>query len=103
MGYYTHFELTYEDPDVDEDQLAAELTEISTYDWDGSLILGDAKWYSWVEDMTKLSQMYPNTVFELSGDGEEKDDQWICYFKDGKKQLCEAKITFDPYDESKLK
>jgi len=102
MGYYTDFKLTIEGDEVDERVIAEDLSDISTYDWDDDLILCEAKWYGWVQDMTKLSQMYPNTLFKLSGDGEENGDQWICYFKDGKKQLCEAKISFDPFDESKL-
>lgn len=102
MGYYTDFELTFEGNEVDEDVIAQDLTEISTYDWEDALIL-QAKWYDYHGDMIKLSQMYPNTLFRLQGDGEESGDQWVCYYQDGKSQMCRAEITFPPYDESKMK
>lgn len=103
MGYYTDFELTYDDDDVDEVQFAKELADISDYPWDDSLMLYDAKWYDYDKNMKQISQMYPNTVFKLQGNGEENGDLWVAYYKDGKVQSCQAKITFDPYDESKLK
>jgi hypothetical protein len=42
-------------------------------------------------------------VFELIGEGEEAGEMWKKYFKNGKLQTCKATITFDRYDESKLR
>ena len=62
-----------------------------------------AKWYEHHEEMLELSKQFPEIVFCLHGDGEEQGDEWYCYYKNGKKQYCPAIITFDEYDESKLR
>ena len=46
--------------------------------------------------------MHPKVVFELSGEGEEAGDLWKAYFKDGKMQMCKAKIEYDNFDESQM-
>lgn len=61
------------------------------------------KWYDHEKDMKKLSKLFPDTVFSLKGEGEEAEDIWFKHFKNGKMQECYAKITFDEYDESKLR
>lgn len=61
------------------------------------------KWYNHENDMKKLSSRYPETVFLLTGEGEDNDDIWKKYFKNGKMQSCYAKITFDEYNESELR
>lgn len=60
------------------------------------------KWYSHEKDMSIVSKEFPNHVLKLMGEGEESGDIWVKYFKDGKVQVCKAKITFDAFDESKL-
>jgi len=41
-------------------------------------------------------------VFTLWGDGDDSEDFWYKYYKNGKMQACPAKISYDPYDERKL-
>lgn len=106
MGYYTRHSLSV--ISGDDDELTAEehrdlIAEKSGYDKDW-LFDGDrAKWYSHQRDMKEYSLKFPNTLFILEGEGEENDDIWIEYHKDGKMQLCKTKITFDEFDETKLK
>jgi hypothetical protein len=52
--------------------------------------------------MIKMSLQFPDLIFQLKGEGEEPEDIWIKYYKNGKVQVCYAKITFDEYDETKL-
>lgn len=61
------------------------------------------KWYDHEKDMRDFSRKYPEVVFELSGEGEENGDIWKAYFKNGKMQRCKAIITFDSFDEAKMK
>lgn len=60
------------------------------------------KWYEHQADLRQFSLKYPKALFVLKGNGEENDDMWIKYFKDGKCQTVKAKIVFDEFDESKL-
>ena len=104
MGYYTDFELSvHSGGPINLDKLAIELGEVSGYAWERGLTLTEVKWYNHDKHMEIISNRYPTTVFYLSGNGEEKEDRWQCYYKDGKSQSCEAIITYEPFDESKLK
>lgn len=61
------------------------------------------KWYDYNEELAKFSKKYPNWLFILSGEGEEAGDIWKNYYLNGKVQQAVAKITFDEFDEKKLK
>jgi hypothetical protein len=61
------------------------------------------KWYEHEDDVRKFSKMFPTLVFKLQGEGEQSNDLWVKYFKDGKMQSCPAKIVYDDYDVKKLK
>lgn len=104
MGYYTDFELMVDTPDITDIQ--NRLEAITKYEFyrNGRTVLrlNDAKWYQHVSDMRELSSFFPDLIFTLSGVGEEKEDMWREYYKNGKCQREDAKITFDPFDESKL-
>ncbi|MGG3890206.1 hypothetical protein [Metabacillus fastidiosus] len=104
MGYYTehtleilggHYDILEEIVENDPDTFYGIDTNEEPLD--------SVKWYSHQEDMRKISKQYPDLVFKLSGNGEESGDMWIEYYKNGLMQNCHAKITFDEYDESKLK
>jgi len=102
MGYYTDFKLTMLHHVVD-DELIDMLNEDTGYEWNSDLSLSDVKWYAWEEDMRIISKKLPSVTFKLHGEGEESGDIWEAYFKDGKAQMCQAKITFEEFDESKMK
>ncbi len=110
MGYYTDFKLTMDAPGSAADladTIVEDLTGVSAYPWechdDKTLILDDAKWYNHEQDMRALSKLYPEALFTLSACGEENGDIWKAYFKNGKMQHCTAIITFEEFDESKMK
>lgn len=98
MGYYTNF-----DASNNSDEVITTLQEISGYSgwYQGSL--DSAKWYSWKEHLKEASLKHPDTLITLSGEGEENGDIWQAYAKNGKLQVSKATITFEPFDESKLK
>lgn len=70
--------------------------------YDFELHSDDTKWYRHDEEMLELSKQFPETVFYLYGVGEDNNDMWYKYYKNGKSQYCPAKITYDEYDKSKL-
>ena len=63
----------------------------------------ETKWYYHEVHMRKISLQYPDVIFELKGEGEESGDIWVKYFVNGKMQVCNATIVFEPFDEKKLK
>ena len=62
-----------------------------------------AKWYSWKDDMTRLSFMFPKVLFTLSGHGEDQGDIWRAYFLGGKNQVEQARVVIDGFDPGKLR
>lgn len=85
---------------IDEASIIDEVQTASGYTY----LFDDAcKWYSHEVEMVKISKKYPNALFVLSGEGENNDDLWIKYFKNGKMQKCIAKITYEPLDLEKLR
>jgi len=66
-------------------------------------IYGEGKWYNFDEDMMKLSKAFPDVVFRLEGDGEESDDVWVTYYKDGKYQNAQRTVIIEEYNPNKLK
>ena len=103
MGYYTNYGLSVIEGN---DELIKEFVESLkdiTYalNEDGSCN-NSCKWYSHEKDLKDFSKKHPETLFLLEGEGEENGDLWKKYFKDGKMQVCQATITFEKYDESKL-
>lgn len=108
MGYCTRYYLDVHKGNL---QIKEILNSISEKDFEGlnyavgvdGDCLDEVKWYEHETDMRKLSLQFPEIVFVLNGEGEENDDTWYKYFKNGKMQDCYAEITYDEFDESKLK
>lgn len=88
MGYYTQYRLEVQG--ATPEQLLAIKEEKTVY---GSLMSmfgfaladpsSDIKWYEHDRDMTNLSLQYPTVLFILDGDGEETEDLWRKFFKNG--------------------
>lgn len=100
MSYYTDYKLTIKEGEVQEELLEKVFKEITDYDLDD---IRDVTWRNDFEDMLKLSLKFKDVLFELSGDGEEKEDIWKAYFKNGLGYREMAEIKYQDYDESKLK
>lgn len=97
MGYYTRFDISENLPTVQE-----AIQEASDYgNWYEGQI--EAKWYKWEAHCRKVSEDFPNLVIVVEGHGEEQGDDWRAYFKQGKMQQAKATVTYESFDESKLK
>jgi hypothetical protein len=103
MGYYTRFNITISD-NTNICNIVERLCSISGYNWDycDDEIYDFCKWYEHEHDMYLLSKEFPDIVFTVTGDGEESDDLWREYWKDGKVQNANRHIVYDEYNEDKL-
>jgi hypothetical protein len=107
MGYYTRYELEVKEGNVKIEDILEQVENkfdglyYAVDEWGKTL--QETKWYEHDEEMKELSKLFPDVVFKLKGEGEESGDVWINYYKNGKMQSCPAKITFDEFDEIKLK
>jgi hypothetical protein len=105
MGYSTMYSLEIEQGDITIEEFMKTVDEKSNLyyavDEDGSSV-DEIKWYNHEEEMKELSKKFPDIVFRLHGEGEENDDIWYKYFKNGKMQSCYATLHFDDYSEDKL-
>lgn len=106
MGYNTSYSLKALPPDHIEDVIhdLMDCFDSSKYALNTSGQSRESiKWYEHEDDMRAFSKKYPEIVFELSGEGEDAEDQWRKYFVNGKMQVCKAEITFEVYHPQKLK
>jgi len=104
MGYYTKHNLEIKKGCTG---LISELREWcedarDSFDDDGKCE-EETKWYSHREDLISFSKNHPEAIFLLCGQGEESGDIWREYYKGGRIQVCRAVISFDDFDESRLK
>lgn len=99
MGYYTRF--TLETPTYP--QWWSELTPaerknveaLSTGYVEAVIEHDDTyKWYEHEKNMLAISRLYEDTIFVLSGEGEEPGDIWKEYYLDGKVVHCQAALVF---------
>lgn len=105
MGCYRYHTLTI-DGEIDEEIIAdlRATCEDAAYALEETGEPFDScEWYDADEHLKTFSQKYPEKVFCLHGVGEESADIWNTYYKNGKMQHCPVIITFEPFDESKLK
>ncbi len=105
MGYYTAFTLRILDSaNQDVRPIIAQLRDnypSANYalNEDGDFE-ESCKWYECEDEMKEFSRSHPELVFMLEGDGEESNDQWLAYFKDGQMQYCKGEMVFPDYDAS---
>jgi hypothetical protein len=104
MGYLTHYNLKVHSAESGEDWETAEKALRNDNDL-RSFFFGNAdscKWYYHEDDMKNFSKIYCKVVFLLEGHGEEYDDIWRKFFKNGRMQRENAQIIFGEFNEEKL-
>lgn len=57
----------------------------------------------YIEPFVGGSNMIEHVKCEQKIGGEENEDVWDTYYKNGKKQYCKAQMMIPPFNESKLK
>lgn len=100
MGYQTRHAIEIFGEDVDLDKHKHEIGVLSEYgDW---LFEDSVKWYDCDDDMVKHSKRYPDLTFVINGEGEQPDDIWTAYYKNGLYYRGKATIYFPSFDPKKL-
>lgn len=96
MSYYTQYELSicssnFEDFDK-EPEIVTELLKCDVFKYDTCVyksfydLLGnnEMKWYNHEKDLLEVSKKFPSILLCLRGEGEDREDIWNKYFKNGK-------------------
>lgn len=96
MGYHTAFKLKVE-PEERTREAVAVLKELSegarrALEENGDT-LNSCKWVDCDYDLCRLSRLFPDVTFILSGMGESRDDVWELYFINGKYQYLKAELV----------
>ena len=109
MGYYTDFSLeTVEENGMTRCSECDTLYEVDHKKNIAKHIGGYnpfedvCKWYSYEKDMTAYSKNYPNTMFILSGEGEESGDIWKAWYENGASYRETARVQIADFDASKM-
>ena len=90
MGYNTDYKLEIEGTEylnpIEEYDLRKDICELLSLQpkSDISLIYFEGKYYQIQPELKKLAKKYPTLVFDLSGDGEDRDDRWRLAVKGNK-------------------
>lgn len=107
MSYFTDFSLeVYDANEKDYRAIDKEIEKLNIFDSGDAECgcYGTATWNNVDEDMKLLSARFPDVIFKLRGDGEDRDDMWIHYYKGGRVMNDGLVVTIveDAFDESKL-
>lgn len=113
MGYYTTYILGVRAETLNSNEkelLEKSIREIndgypfSHYSLEFSFETEETKWYSHNTDMLELSSKYPSVEFVLEGYGEEREDIWKKYYKNGKMKRVVPKLVWpDDKEIEKIK
>ena len=110
MGYCTYHTGEIYKGDINEKEVAlaiARLPYFNCADEDietiNDVIACDSfKWYECIEDMKTVSAQFPDIIIKIHGEGEDNDDLWNAYFKNGKAAVYHAEIIYPDYNEDDL-
>lgn len=108
MGYYTHYSLEVHGIKNAEEHASLrdfigsssynycfQEDEMDVYESEAYFASEDeCKWYGHEKDMINLSKQFPDMIFCLEGDGEERGDMWRKYFHNGIMEFCPAYISY---------
>jgi hypothetical protein len=98
MGYYTRHELEILEGDDNVTDYEKEITE----NYQGAYFEDETKWYNHKNDMVDYSKKHPDTLFLLSGEGEEQPDMWREYYKNGLSHRIVGVMAFEDFDIESL-
>lgn len=89
MGYYTTYTVVSDCKDNNRnDKFFNRLIQLSGYEFDYNYgnkqaEIRQVKWYTSNADMKELSKEFCDILFTVYGNGEDDDDLWVAYYKNG--------------------
>lgn len=108
MGYYTYYNIeAYENTasisEEREKEICKFMRENESFDYFYQanaerfydFFYESIKWYDHDEDMIEISKAFPTVTFVLYGEGEERDDNWIAYYKNGEMEQVNGTIVYE--------
>jgi len=110
MGYTTFFTIEFSSQEDKIKKYSNKLlkTDKKNFYWNDD---NYAEWYSYEEDISRVSKKFPDTLITVYGQGEKYDadaecfDIWVQYFKGGmatEVHQAKIKIEYDSFDEDEL-
>lgn len=57
--------------------------------------LSESSWFEMPEQMIEFSKRYSSQTFIVTRTGEDLDDHYKIYFKDGQHQVCKGRVVYD--------
>ena len=99
MGYYTRHELEIIEGNDFKTDYESEICKELDY---SHCFEEKIKWYNHKEDMIEFSKKHPNTLFMLSGEGEEQPDMWREYYKNGETHRIVGVVVFEEFNIESL-
>lgn len=66
--------------------------------------IDETKWYNCHKDMLQLSKQpeVKDVLFRVSGEGEDRKDSWVAYFKNGKMVVYRPTVVWPKFTENDL-
>lgn len=110
MGYYTYHTLSMESESPINARAIFDYAQENKMEFvDGFRLSGndfettnEIKWYEHEKEMRNLSKHFPDILFILHGEGEERGDIWDEYYRAGKMQHCHAEVKIPPYNPDNM-
>lgn len=109
MGYRYYYSMAVENIEtVDADNISAIIEDESgysielsynTYTKTGFFQLGDVSWDNASGTLKRISEQYPDKVFEMVFEGDSWDDRGSVYAKNGRTQTCMLIVDYEKPDE----
>lgn len=107
MGYRYHYSMVVSNITLDEinaisdilDEESTYNTKVSFNNGAGLFQLRDVSWDDPSEALKKISEQFPDTLFEMNFEGDSWDDRGYVYAKNGRTQHCMLIVDYDKPDD----
>lgn len=109
MGYYTNFTISIHRETVspteaqDNEQIFNEIEKKSGYTFntenDTEAELNEATWKDAIEDVKTVAKKHPDVIIQLTGKGEDRNDNWCARFHGSNCEIIEAKTAWPEFEQ----